>query len=166
MAAVDQAAGAFQILPHAVRVDEHGFDELRGFGQQVIREDGGVGKDYAFDGGVGDVAFVPEDYVFETGLSVGADYAGETADLFAGDGVPLVGHGGGALLFFGKEFFGFADFGALQVADFCGDFIEGGGDDGERGEIGGVAVALNDLAADGGGVKAQTGADFFFQSRS
>jgi hypothetical protein len=34
------------------------------------------------------------------------------------------------------------DFCALQVADFEGDLIERGGEDGERGDVGGVSVAL------------------------
>ena len=52
-----------------------------------------------------------------------ADYAGEAADLLAGYGIALVGHGGGSFLLFAEEFLGLADFGALQVADLGGDFI-------------------------------------------
>ena len=81
------------------------------------------------------------------GLRVGADDAGQAADLLAGHGIALVRHGGGALLLFAEELFGFADFGALQVADFGGDLVERGGDDRERGEIVGVAVALDHLRA-------------------
>ena len=63
-----------------------------GLGEEVVGEDGGVGEDDALGGGVGDVALVPEGYVFEGDLGVGADDSGEAGDLFAGDGVALVGH--------------------------------------------------------------------------
>ena len=96
-----------------------------------------------------DVALVPEGYVFESDLGVGADDAGEAADLLRGDGIALVGHGAGAFLAGGEEFFGFADFGALEVANFGGDLVESGAQDGEGGDVGGVAVALKHLGADG-----------------
>ena len=125
-----------------------------GLREQVVGEDGGVGEDDALGGGVGDVALVPEGYVFEGGLGVGADDAGEAGDLFAGDGVALVRHRAGALLFFGEELFGFADLGALEVADLGGDLVERAGEDGERGDVGGVAVALDDLRGDFDGAQA------------
>ena len=125
-------------------------DEGGGFGEEVVGEGGGVGEDDALGGGVGDVALVPEGYVFEGGLGVGADDAGEAGDLLGGDGVALVGHGGGALLLLGEELLGLADLGALEVADFGGDFVERGAEDGEGGDVGGVAVALHDLGGDVG----------------
>ena len=127
MAGEDEAAGGFEVLQHAGWVDEEFGDEVFGLGEQVVGEDGGVGEDDALGGGVGDVALVPEGYVFEGGLGVGADDAGETGDLFAGDGVALVRHRAGAFLFFREELFGFADLGALEVADFGGDFVERAG---------------------------------------
>ena len=105
---------------------------------------------------------MPEGDVFEGGLGVGADDAGEAGDLLAGDGIALVRHGGGALLLFGEELFGFADLGALEVADLGGDLVERGGEDGEGGDVGGVAVALEDLRGDGDGLEAELGADGFF----
>ena len=44
-----------------------------------------------------------------------------------------------------KRLFGFLHFGALQVAHFDGEFFQRTGDDRQRREIIGVAVALNDL---------------------
>ncbi len=125
-----------------------------GLCEQVVDEDGGVGEDDALGGGVGDVALVPEGDVFEGDLGVGADDSGEAGDLFAGDGVALVGHRAGALLFFAEELFGLADLGALEVADLSGDFVERAGENGQRGDVGGVAVALDDLRCDFDGAQA------------
>ena len=58
-------------------------------------------------------------------------------------------HGGGSLLLFAEVLFGLAHFSPLQVADFGGDFIQRGGNDGERTEILRVAVALDYLRAYG-----------------
>ncbi len=102
---------------------------------------------------------MPEGDVLEGGLGVGADDAGEAGDLLGGDGVALVRHGGGALLLFGEELFGLADLGALEVADFGGDLVERGAEDGERGDVGGVAVALDDLRGDGYGLEVEGVAD-------
>ena len=101
--------------------------------------------------------------VFKRRLRVGAHDAGQAADLFQRDRVALVRHGGGALLLFAEELFGFADFGALQVADFGGDLVERAGDDGQRGDVGGVAVALDHLRRDGGGFQSQPLADALFE---
>jgi len=162
LAAVDEAAGELEVFEHAGGVDEEFFDEGGRFVEHVVGEDGGVGQDDALGGGVGDVALVPEGYVFEGDLSVAADDASQAADVFAGDGVALVGHGAGALLFGGEELFGFADFGALEVADLGGDLVERGTEDGQRGDVGGVAVALQDLRGDGGGGEAEFGEDGLF----
>ena len=125
---------------------------LVGFGEQVVGKDGGVGEDDALGGGVGDVALVPEGDVLEGSLRIGSHDAGQAGDLLGGDGVALVRHGAGALLLLGEELFGLADFGALEVADFGGDLVERGAEDGEGGDIGGVAVALDDLRGDGYGL--------------
>ncbi len=60
LAGEDEAAGGFEVLQHAVGVDEQFFDEVRGLGEEIVGEDGGVGKDDALGGGVRDVALVPE----------------------------------------------------------------------------------------------------------
>ena len=92
-----------------------------------------------------DIALVPEGDILESRLGVGADDACEAGDLLGDDGVTLVGHGGGALLLLGEELLGFADLRALEVANLGGNLVEGGAEDGEGGDVGGVAVALNDL---------------------
>ena len=55
-----------------------------------------------------------------------------------------------------------AHLGALQMADFDGDFVQGAAEDGERGDVGGVAVALDDLRGNGRGLEAEARADAFF----
>ena len=48
----------------------------------------------------------------------------------------------------GEEFLGLQHFGALQMADFGGEPFDRRGDDAERGEEHGVAVARDDLGRD------------------
>src|ERR1700679_3722180 len=105
---------------------------------------------------------MPEGYVFEGCLGVAAEDAGEAADLLRDDGVLFVRHGGGAFLLFAEILLGFANFSALQVADFYGDLVERAAEDGERGDVGGVAVALDDLRGYGRGLEAEAGADALF----
>ncbi len=114
---------------------------------------------------MGDVALVPEGDVLEGGLGVGADDACEAGDLLAGDGVALVRHGGGAFLLLTEELLGLADLGALEMTNLSGDLVERGAEDGERGDVGGVAVALDDLRGDGDGGEAERGADGGFVLR-
>ena len=154
---------AFEVRLHASGIDEHGFDENGGFVEQIIGEGGGVGDDDAFGGRVRNIAFVPEGDVFESSLSIGAHDACESGDLLAGDGIALVGHGGRSLLLFAEKFFGLTNFGALEVADFGGNFVERRGDGGERRQVKRVAIALNDLRGDGGGIESEAGTHFFFE---
>ena len=96
---------------------------------------------------------MPERDVLVGGLGVGADDAGESADLLAGDGVALVRHRRGAFLLLGEEFLSLADFGALQVTNLGGDLVERRGDDRQRGDVVRMAVALDDLGGDGARVR-------------
>ena len=120
----DEAVGGFEIAEHAIGEDAHLADELGHFGEHVVHEDGGIGENDALDAAVRDVAFVPKGDVFVGSEHVAADEAGEAADLFSGDGIALVGHGGTAALLATEMFLGFADFGALEMANFEGDFFE------------------------------------------
>ena len=58
-----------------------------------------------------------------------------------------------------------ANLGALQVANFDGNLVERAADNGERGDVGGVAVALDDLRGHGRGLEAEARADAFFVLR-
>jgi len=117
-----QPAGQFQVAAHALGVDQEGVHQARGFGQQVVGEDGGIGQDHAFHRGMRDVALVPQRDVLEGRLHVCADHPRQAANLFAGDRIALVRHGGAALLPARKILFGLAHFGALQMAHLQGDF--------------------------------------------
>jgi hypothetical protein len=75
-------------------------------------------------------------------------------------------HRGRAFLFLGEELFGFADLGALEVADFGGDLVERGAEDGEGGDVGGVAVALDDLGGDGDGFETEFGYKLLLRVRA
>ena len=99
---------------------------------------------------------------FKRRLGVAAQHAREAADLLAGDGVLLVRHGRGALLLFAEVLLRLAHLGALQVADLDGDLVERAADNRQRGDVGGVAVALDDLRGDGRGLEAEPRADAFF----
>ena len=69
------------------------------------------------------VALMPKGNILKRRLDVPADDSSQPADLLAGDGVALVRHGRAALLTAREIFFGLADFGALQVADFERDLF-------------------------------------------
>ena len=112
-----------------------------------------------------DVALVPEGDVLERGLRVAADHAGEAGDLLGGDGVALVRHRGRALLLLGEELLSLAHLGALQVANLGGDLVQRRAEDGERGDVGGVPVALDYLCCDGHRLEAQLRADGLFVLR-
>src|SRR5690606_14507059 len=104
--------------------------------------------------------------VLERGLDVGADYAREAADLLADDGVPFVRHRRGTFLPGGEGFLRFANFGALEVADLGGDLFAERGGQRERGYIGRVAIARDDLAGDGRGLETEALADHGFGFRA
>ena len=79
-----------------------------------------------------DVAFVPERDVFHRGEGVAAQHAREAGETFAGDGIALVRHGAGTFLAFGKKFFRFQNFGALQMAKLRRPTFNARADESER----------------------------------
>ena len=74
-------------------------------------------------------------------------------------------HGGRTLLLLAKVLFRFANFGALQVADFGRDLVERGSNHGQRRNIVGVSVALDDLGCDGRGIQTESRANLLFVFR-
>ena len=73
-------------------------DDRREGRDHVVGEDHRVGEDDPLDGGMRDVALVPERDVFEAGLQIAAQHAREPAELLALDRVALVRHRARALL--------------------------------------------------------------------
>src|SRR5581483_8994485 len=62
-----------------------------------------------------------------------------------------------------EELFGFSYFSSLKVANLGGELVERAGDDRERRQVVGVAVALNHLRRDGSGLQSQALAHLFFE---
>ena len=162
LAGENQPLGGVEVAQHAFGEHAQLADDGGHFVEHVVDENGGVGENNALDGGVGDVALVPEGNVFEGRHHVAANKTGESADLLAGDGIALVGHGGAATLLTAEIFLDLADFGALEMADFQGDFFECGGDEGKGAEIMRMAVAGDDLRGDARNRETKALADFLF----
>ena len=76
-------------------------------------------------------------------------------DPLAADGVLLVGHRGRALLALGERLLELEDLAPLEMPDLDGELLERRGDEGQRGDDFGVAVALQDLGRDRGGLEAE-----------
>ena len=66
---------------------------------------------------------------------------------------------------FGEKLFGFQHFGALHMANFNGDILNGAGHNAERGEEGCVSIARDDLRADGFWFQPQLRANMLFNGR-
>ena len=117
-------------------------------GEREVERDGGVGADHPLDRGMGDVALMPQRHVLERREGIGADETGEAGQILRQHRVPLVRHRGGALLPGGEMLFGLEQLGALQMPDLGGKPLDRARHHGERGEIGGVAVARDHLRRD------------------
>ena len=93
-----QAMGKLDVLHHVFRIDGQAVDHRAGFGQHIVSEDAAIGQDHAFHAGVRDIPFMPESVVFDGGIGIGAQDAGQSAKLFTEDGIAFMGHGGAAFL--------------------------------------------------------------------
>jgi hypothetical protein len=143
-----RAVGQLEVLEHAVAVDGHALDEADRAVLQVVDQDRRVRQHDPLDGGVRDVALVPERHILEPRDRVATQDAGETHDLLRLDRVALVGHRRGALLAAAERLLDLADLGALQVADLQREALEPGARKGDRAQQLGVAVAGDDLRRD------------------
>src|SRR5208337_4768900 len=124
-----------KVPPDCGRVDDEPFNDHGHQPEAVVGEDGSLGKEHPFAGGVGQVPLVPERVVLERGFYSRTDDPGKPADLFALDRVPLVGHGGGAHLLCPKRFLDFPDLGPLEGADLDPYLVERGRDTGAKHEV-------------------------------
>ena len=145
LARKNQSASQFEILLHPLGVNKQPVNQIGGLGQQIVDKDGRVRKDDALDRRMRDVALVPERNVLHRRLRVAAKYARQAADLLARDRILFVRHGRGAFLLFAEVLLRLANLGALQVADFDGNLVQRAADNGERCDIGCMAIALDNL---------------------
>ena len=111
---------------------------------------------------MGDVALVPERDVLEGGHGLAADHASQAARAFGDDGVPLVRHGGGALLALRERLLDLADLGPSQMPDLGRDRIERGRAHGEGAHVLGVPVSLDHLGGRLRGLQPEPRADPLF----
>ena len=151
----DDPVGPPDVPEHRLGIDRQLLQDPREAAEHVVQQLGGVGQDDALRRGMGDVAFVPEGHVLAGGGHVAAHDAGAAADVLAADRIALVRHRAGSLLPGAEGLLGLAHLRPLQVAHLEGHLLQGGGDDGERGHIEGMAVALQDLRGDVGGSDAE-----------
>src|SRR5262249_60328750 len=94
-------------------------------------------------------AFGPERDVLHRGERVRPDEPREAAHLLGAHGVALVRHRRRALLSFAERLLDLAHLRALEAPDLERELLEAGGEEGERGQDLGVAVALEHLGCDG-----------------
>ena len=100
-----------------------------------------------------DVALVPERDVLQRGGRIGAHEARQAGQVLGENRVPLVGHGGRALLAGAEWLLGLEHLGALQVPDLHRDLLDRARRDGQGAEELCMAVALNHLGGDGSRAK-------------
>src|SRR5438045_8551845 len=94
---------------------------------------------------MGDVALVPEGDVLQADERVAAHDPREPADALGDDRIPLVRHRRRSLLAAAEPLLHLGDLRTREVADLECELVERGGEDRERREELGVAVALHDL---------------------
>ena len=114
-------------------------------GQREVQRDGGVGGDHPLHAGMADVPLVPQHGVLQRRRDRPAHDAGQAGQVLAQHRVALVRHRRRALLARVEELLRLAHFAALQVAHFGRQPLDPARDHGERAEIGGMAVARDDL---------------------
>ena len=134
---------------------DEAFDEPGEAVEHVVEREERVGDDDALGRRVRDVALVPERDVLEADERVRAHDAREPADALGDDRVPLVRHRRRALLAAAERLLHLADLGAREVPDLERERVERRGDDRERREQLGVAVALEDLRRGGRRLEAE-----------
>ena len=144
----EEAVAPLQVCEHPLGEDDEAFDQPGEPVEHVVEREERVRHDDALGRRVRDVALVPESDVLEADLRGGADDAREAADPLRDDRVALVRHRRRALLSLAERLLHLAHLGAGEVADLGREPVERRGDERERGEELGVAVARDDLRRD------------------
>ena len=145
---MDEPAEPIEVLLHVGRIDDELVDDGSKPRQRKIEGDSGIRADHALDGGMRDVALVPERHVLQRRHHIGAHHACKPGDVLRQDRIALVRHRGRALLPFGEELLGLQHLGALQVTDFGREPLDRSGDHAERRKVHGVSIARDDLGRD------------------
>ena len=114
---------------------------------------------------MGDVALVPERYIFHGGHGKAANEPGKAGQVFGQDWVALVRHGGRALLSHREELLGLGDLSALQMTDLGRKPLHGRSDHPERREEHGVPVTRDDLRGDRLRLEAKLACDVSLHAR-
>src|ERR1700730_15537052 len=166
LAGIDESLGGFEVAEHALRKDAHLADDSGHFREHISPQDGAVRKNGALDRAMRYVAFMPESNVVVGRHHVAAHNTRQSTNLLAGDRVALVGHGGAAALFAAEMLLGFANFGALEMANFQRNFFKESGDERKCAHVVGVAIALNHLGSDWRDGKAEALANLFLDFRA
>ena len=143
--AEEEEVARLEVPAHPLGPHDEALDEPGEAVEHVVEREERVGDDDALGRGVRDVALVPERDVLEADERVRPDDAREPADPLGDDRVPLVRHRRRALLAAAERLLHLADLGAREVPDLERERVERGGDDRERRQQLGVAVALEDL---------------------
>ena len=146
--AVHQPAAALEVAPHGRLVHHQPVDHGGKPRQREIEGDGRVRREHPLDGGMADVALVPECDVLERRRHGRAHDAGEAGEVLAQDGVLLVGHGRRALLALAEGLRRLPHLASLQVPDLDREALDRAGDDAEHGEVHRVTIARDDLGRD------------------
>src|SRR3989338_193322 len=140
-----QTSRAVDILSHVLSHDDETTNDAGELLKHIIDQQAAVGEYHALNGGMRDVALVPEGNVLERGHSVDAYDPRQPGDPLAGDRIFLVRHGGRALLALAERLFDLPDLCPLKIPDLGGELLKRSRHDGQRGEILGMAVPLQYL---------------------
>ena len=145
---MDEATQPVKVALHVLRINQQLVDDAGQAFQCKVEMDGGIGANATFDGGMRDIALVPQRHVLKGRHHRRAHQAGKARQVLGQHRIALVRHGARALLAGREIFLDLQNLGALQVADFGGQPLDRAGDDGQGREKHRMAVARDDLRRD------------------
>ncbi len=108
---------------------------------------------------------MPQGNVFQSRQGIGAHQSRQTGQILGKYGIALVGHRRGSLLARRKILLRLPDLRSLKQPDFLGELIDGRSRNRQGAEEFRMAVALDDLGRDGGGIQSQPAADISLHLR-
>ena len=144
-----------EVLAHPLLANDEPFDEPGEAVEHVVDGEERVGQDDPLGRRVRDVPLVPERDVLEPDERVGPHDARDPADALGRDRVALVRHRRRALLAAAERLLHLAHLGAGEMPDLGREPVERRGEQRQRREQLGVAVALQDLRRARRGLEAE-----------